>query len=254
MESATAPLFSVITAVFNGQGKIGSTIASVLSQDPEWFEYIVIDGNSTDATLDEIQKAGDSIRWISEADRGVYDALNKGIRLARGQFLYFIGAGDTLRAGALQRIAGHIHQAGLETSAKPCLVYGDVFSEDMGKIYGGRTGKIKLGFLNICHQAIFYDRRIFDQLGGYDTKYRILADYHLNLRCYGANSIRKVRVPVVVANYETAGLSSAADHDFDAAHASLVREHLGLASLLVLKLRYRWLRLFSAFRQNQPDP
>lgn len=237
LSETEAPLFTIISATYNCREKIRITMDSVLGQDVSNYEYVVVDGNSSDGTVDEIRSRGDRVRWISEKDRGVYDAMNKGIEMARGRFLYFIGAGDTLRSDVLQRVASRIAAAGLAASRDPVFLYGDVFSEAMGQVYGGRSNKIKIGLLNICHQAIFYDRRIFPRLGGYDLKYRILADYELNIRCFGADWIRKVRLDEVVADYEAAGLSSATDEVFCAAHAALIREHLGLASLLTMKLR-----------------
>ena len=243
--TAPTPLFSVITATYNCRDKIGATIESVLTQDPALFEYIVIDGNSRDGTLDEVRKHGPALRWISEPDHGVYDAMNKGVQAATGRFLYFIGAGDTLRPGILQRVAARIRQSEWDHSADPCFVYGNVFSEEMQKTYGGATGKWKLSFQNICHQAIFYDRRIFARLGTYDLKYRILADYHLNLRCYGAKWIRRHYIGELIANYQIAGLSSARDRQFQADQSAIIRQSLGLTSLLVFKLRHHWLRFYT---------
>lgn len=239
-----APLFSVISATYNCREKLRLTLDSVLCQDDACYEYVVVDGNSSDGTLDEIQSRGDRVRWISEKDDGVYDAMNKGIRMARGRFLYFIGAGDTLRPDALRRVAACIAAGGLAHSREPVFLYGDVFSEAMGKVYGGPFNKIKIGLFNICHQAIFYDRRIFQRLDGYDLQYRILADHELNLRCFGANWLRKVRIDEVVADYEAAGLSSASDEVFCTAQASLIRKHLGLISLLAMKLRFRFPVIF----------
>jgi len=88
--------FSVITPTLNPGPKLEATINSVLSQNQKLFEYIIVDGGSTDETLNVIRKYGKRIKWVSKKDRGVYDAMNKGIKMARGDYLYFLGAGDHL--------------------------------------------------------------------------------------------------------------------------------------------------------------
>src|SRR5258705_11239297 len=89
--------FPIITPTLNSGPKLEATINSVLSQKEDLFEYIVVDGGSSDETLNLLRKHGERIKWISEKDRGVYDAMNKGIGMASGRYLYFLGAGDHLR-------------------------------------------------------------------------------------------------------------------------------------------------------------
>ena len=195
-------LFSIITPTYNCGAKIVRTINSVLTQDSSLFEYIVIDGDSQDGTQSEVERFNALIRFVSEPDRGVYDAMNKGIEMARGKYLYFLGAGDTLRANALRNLAG------MMPGSELAFVYGNVYWMDEAFIYGGEFDKLRLETYNICHQAIFYERAIFDVIGRYELRYKILADYVLNIKCFGNDKIQKTYLDYVVANFEGGGLSA----------------------------------------------
>jgi len=229
------PLISIITPVYNGQAKIKATLDSVLSQKSDLFEYLVIDGGSTDGTLEELRSRGDRLKWISEPDRGIYDAMNKGVDRATGSYVYFLGAGDILRPGVLETIAPLLPLDGT------FLVYGDVFwvSPDPpygGAIYGGAADRrrMALGFLN--HQSIFYSARIFENRR-YDLRYKIVSDHVFNIVCFGDNRIQKMYVPVVVADYEGGGTSATVrDTQFERDHVKLVARHLGLGYAVLVAL------------------
>ena len=112
--------FSIIMATSNCGRKVENTLRSIFSQNKDLFELIVLDNASTDDTLSHIKKYENDLTLLSEKDGGVYYAFNKGVRLARGRYVYFIGAGDVLRPDILKRVA-EILPAG----EKPALVYGD---------------------------------------------------------------------------------------------------------------------------------
>ena len=114
----SAKPFSIITAAYQAGSKLDATIKTVLREDPELYEYIIVDGGSTDSTIEVLKKHGDRVRWISEPDRGVYDAMNKGIARSEGRYLYFLGAGDVLYPGVLPAIA----QSFPITIAESCTV------------------------------------------------------------------------------------------------------------------------------------
>jgi hypothetical protein len=201
--------FSVITPTLNPGPKLEATINSVLSQNGDLFEYIIVDGGSTDETLSIVRKHGRRIKWISEKDRGVYDAMNKGIKMATGGYLYFLGAGDHLRENILEKIKKFISDEPLT------FIYGNVYLVDERREYTGEFDEEKIRMGNICHQAIFYERTIFDVLGPYDLKYSLLADWALNIRCFADKRIQKIYVPEVVADYEGGGISiTGVDIDF----------------------------------------
>jgi glycosyltransferase involved in cell wall biosynthesis len=214
-------LFSIISPIYNCGPKIEKTITSVLSQKRELYEYIVVDGASTDDTLSYVENYRDHLRLISESDLGVYDAMNKGIDLASGKYLYFLGGGDCLRPHALEEIAG------LMPDEELSLVYGNVYWVDQEFIYGGEFDKSRLRSYNICHQAAFYEKNIFDLIGKYELRYRVLADYVLNIKCFGNDEIRKKYIDYVIASVEGGGISSL---EKDAAliedHAQLIKDDL----------------------------
>src|SRR2546429_3018448 len=113
--------FSIITPTLNPGPKLEGTIKSVLSQNKELFEYIIVDGGSTDETLNIIKKYGEHIKWISERDCGPYDSMNKGIGTANGDYLYFLGAGDLLRQNILEKVQKYIPGTPLT------FIYGNVY-------------------------------------------------------------------------------------------------------------------------------
>jgi len=199
-------LFSVITPTYNCGAKIVKTIHSVLAQDSSLFEYIIIDGDSNDGTQSHIEIFNTRLKFISEPDLGVYDAMNKGIDMASGKYLYFLGAGDTLRRSALKNLQPLMPERDL------AFVYGNVYWVDEAFIYGGEFDKVKLETYNICHQAIFYERAIFDLIGKFELDYKFLADYVFNIRCFGNDAIEKTYLDYVVANFEGGGMS-ASPHD-----------------------------------------
>lgn len=201
MRQMEQKLFSIVTASFNPGPKIEKTINSVLSQDKDLFEFILIDGASTDGSLSVVEKYAENIKLISEADEGVYDAMNKGIDLATGKYLYFLGAGDSLKAGILTKIERLLPHGEL------WFIYGNVYMIDQGVIYDGEFNLAKLKKRNICHQAIFYERTIFDVVGKFDTRFKVLADHAFNLKCFFNNRIQKKYIAYVIANFEGGGIS-----------------------------------------------
>ncbi len=211
-------LFSIITPAYNSGLKIEKTIDSVLSQGSDLLEYIVVDGGSTDETLSILETYGDKLKIISEADAGVYDAMNKGIEAASGWYLYFIGAGDSLRENMLGKIARVLPEDNLS------LVYGNAYMVDQGIIYDGEFSKAKLRQRNICHQSVFYGRTVFDMLGLYDLRFKVLADHAFNIKCFWNDRITKKYVAYVIANYEGGGISrSEVDVDFAYEYGELMK-------------------------------
>ena len=200
--------FSVVTPTFNSGAKLEATINSVLAQNKKLFEYILIDGGSTDGTLEMLRKYGRQIKWISEPDSGVYDAMNKGIAKAKGEYLYFLGAGDLLKANIFERVDQIIGDEPLT------FVYGNVNWVGREVIYFGEFDADMLAKSNICHQSIFYERTIFDLIGKYDLRYPKLADYAFNLKCFADERIRKLYIAEIIADYEGGGLSTDLDINF----------------------------------------
>jgi glycosyltransferase involved in cell wall biosynthesis len=208
---------------FNAAGKIEATLESVLLQRTDLREVIVVDGGSTDGTLEILAQHASTIRSISERDEGVYDAMNKGWRVARGRYVNFLGAGDRLRTGVIERLAPDLPRN------TRTLVYGNAFLHDKQVVWDGEWTPEKFRTRNICHQAIFYGRGVFELLGGFETRFRVLGDYAFNIRCFGDRRIRKIFVDEVVADYEGSGLSShARDEAFFEARPEMLKRYLGV--------------------------
>lgn len=178
-------LFSIITVTWNSLEGLIATRASVALQDYDRREHLVIDGASTDGTVDWLRsQRGADLRWISEPDAGIYDAMNKAAELARGDYLVFLNSGDTLRdSRVLERWA-----KGLED--RPEWQYGRAIVVDMERRpirpdYGLRKYSVlrhayKRGA--ICHQAVAMRRDFFHELGGFRIDDGIVADFGLLLR------------------------------------------------------------------------
>lgn len=233
----TEPLISVVTVVLNARATVERTIKSVVGQDFRDLEYIVIDGESVDGSLEIIRKyAAEITYWTSEPDKGLYDAMNKGVRAARGRWLLFLGADDIL-INSLHEVAPLLTDANT-------IYYGDVYMKGTHRLYDGPFSAYKMMFANICHQAIFYPRRAFDSRV-FDTRYRILADHAFNLHCYGDKSLRfqYVRKLISLFNDETGISRRHGDALFDQEREAIIRANFpfSLYLLYYLKIRaYRW--------------
>jgi glycosyltransferase involved in cell wall biosynthesis len=213
------PLISVLTATRNAAAKLPTTIESVLAQDRSLFDYRIIDGASSDGTVSLARSYG--IEVVSEGDRGVYDAYNKGIARSGGRYVYFIGAGDKLRPGVFARLA-----AILESRPPNTLVYGDVLW--LKRRYAGKLGRAGLSCRSICHQAEFLSRSLFDLLGPYDERYRIAADWVFTIRCFADPRVHVEYVDEVIADYEGGGISdNEIDHQFNADRRAILRREFG---------------------------
>jgi len=232
------PLISIIVPTFNTGSKIIATVASVLSQRKGLYELLVIDGGSTDDTLAHLRLQGSSLRLLSQPDEGIYDAMNKGIGMASGEFLYFLGAGDRLLPGVLETVAAEIRKLRERgKTGRATLLYGNVVWSRYSQPYDGRFNRFKLLRRNICHQAIFYQRSVFERLGFYNTKYHSVADWEFNIRCFNDYHILKRYIPLRIAEYEEGGKSQTIpDLAFQADFPDIVRQkYAGLALLMQLR-------------------
>lgn len=168
---------SVVTVVLNAAGSIEKCVASVLGQTYGNIEYVVIDGGSTDGTLDILARYRDRIDYlVSEPDRGLYHAMNKGIQAATGDFVYFLNSDDTFcDEKVVADVAAAIHQ-----NPSVDLVYGDVLMGSGDQLIKrpqvpvlSRESLCRKGF---CHQSLFARRELLLRTGGFSEEYRIVAD------------------------------------------------------------------------------
>lgn len=168
--------FTVITVCYNASATIRETIASVLCQTYRGMEYIVVDGKSTDGTAEILQSITDRrMKFISEKDTGIYNAMNKGLRMADGDFLIFLGADDTFfDSNVLEHVANRV-------KGTDEVLYGDVLLKKSQRLYNGAFSRWTWGHRNICHQSIFYPKCVYDRYQ-YDERYSLCADWDYNLR------------------------------------------------------------------------
>jgi putative colanic acid biosynthesis glycosyltransferase len=195
------PLISIITPVYNTIGEIEQVVEEVQRQTYPNLEHIIIDGGSCDGTVDFlIKRSGDIDYWISEPDAGIYDAMNKGIDAAGGEWLYFLGADDSFyRPDTLAEI--------FQTRPIPAdvrLLLGKVIYSD-GRVFRSRFDR-KLYYKNCMHhQSVFYRRCVFDQFrygcdadSGNQQYFGISGDYQLNLMLF-TRGVQPLAVDEVVA-------------------------------------------------------
>jgi glycosyltransferase involved in cell wall biosynthesis len=187
------PLVSIVTIVRNGEDSIETTIKSIVNQSYPNIEYIIIDGKSTDRTVEIIEKYADKIAyWISEPDRGISDAWNKGISACHGDLISILNAGDIIPPDYVDSI---IRDVSID---KPILAYGDVQKiDDAGKVIKTVKGHFnphnisdRIGFL---HPGCFGTRKAYDLVGLFDLKYRLAMDCDWIFRAYRSGvSFQKV--------------------------------------------------------------
>lgn len=204
--------FSIIIPTYNSEATIQAALTSVKIQQFSNFEVLVIDGKSSDKTIElsnQFRLEGLNLTCISEPDNGIYDAMNKGIAAAKGEYLYFLGSDDTLFNEQV------LHQVADSINLQPAdLIYGNVLMSTSGQCYDGAFTYEKLLTKNISHQAIFYKRTIFQQLGGYNLKYKLHADWDFNLTCFKNETVQKAYIELIVAHFTEGSTSSKPDKTF----------------------------------------
>lgn len=195
---------SVVTVVYNGVSFIEETIRSVLAQTYPNIEYIIIDGGSTDGTLDVIEKYQDHISfWSSEPDKGVYDAMNKGVESASGDWINFMNAGDHFFS---ENAVSEVFSTNVEEYD---VIYGDAEFRLKNISYIAEAGDIvdSNGFMPFSHQAVFVKTDIAKK-NKFDLYYKITADTAFFLRLVKEGKLMK-HIPVTVCSYDALqGLSA----------------------------------------------
>ena len=203
---------SIVTAVYNSEATVGEAIASVAAQTYPHVEHIIIEGRSTDRSLDAVEAARHArMRVISEADNGIYDALNKGIAASTGDIVGFLHSDDSLaHADVLSRIADAFRPSEIEA------VFSDldyVSRHDTGRVIRHwATGpfnpaRLKQGWMP-AHPTLYLRRAVYERLGGYDATFAIAADYDFILRYFTREPGASVYIPEVVYKMRMGGASN----------------------------------------------
>ncbi len=208
---------SIITVCYNAEQTIEDTIKSVINQNLQDIEYIIIDGGSTDSTLSIIQNYAESISQIvSEQDNGLYDAINKGIKLASGDVVGLIHADDIyIDANSLREVAETFHKHETDSVIADLIIVSPTDNQKIRRYYRGRNFKPGLFRYGIMppHPTFFVKRHCFEKFGLYKTHYRIAADFELMMRfllvhkiCY--HYIPKTLISMRVGGTSTSGIKS----------------------------------------------
>lgn len=220
---------SVITATYNSGRTIGDTLESVLRQTYKDVELIVVDGASRDDTMDVVRRYeprfGGRLHWTSEPDRGIYDAMNKGIARATGDVIGILNSDDFYTSDTvLERVAEAM--AGGDVDA----VYGDIHYVRDGDLrrcvryYSSRPFRrwmMRLGFMP-AHPSFYCRREVYERCGTFDTTYRVAADFENLLRLIYVNRIKTRYLPVDFVTMRTGGASTSGL----SSHRQIMRDHL----------------------------
>jgi len=207
---ASEPLFSIVIVCLNAERHIGGALDSALDQSFEDFEVVVVDGGSTDATLDAIQRseadAGGRLSWVSEPDDGLYHAMNKGLEMARGTYIEYLGADDRLAPGALVAVADAVSRAPVpDIVCGATRVVGDEGAWDELPRSFARHAIPKRAPAR--HQSVFILRERILALGGFDTRFAIVADYELYLRLHESGATERL-IPRTLSEFRLGGVSN----------------------------------------------
>lgn len=200
---------SIITINFNNKDGLQKTINSVIQQSFKDYEWIIIDGGSSDGSEDVIKTYQSHFSfWCSEPDKGIYNAINKGLLHASGDYIQFLNSGDWLYNST------SLEKAFAQIDGKYDIYYGDMVQVNDGGKLNPITYPDELGFLffpynNICHQATFYKRSLFDN-NPYDESFCIVSDWAMNLKLLFNGSTFK-HINQYIVYYDNQGRSSAAD-------------------------------------------
>lgn len=227
-------LVSIVIPTLNCKEDIRRTVHSIADQNFSNLEVVISDGGSSDGTVDFTLNTLNSNKIHASAvihpGSSIYQAINFGIRIAQGEWIYILGSDDRLyQSDVLKRIASHL------LSSNADVVYGDAWAGDTdGFLLGGQFDLNRLCRENICHQAIFYRRSTLEALGvKYDDNYELLADWDYNIRLLSLCTFQ--HVPIIIAFFTGTGRSSTGrDYAFERDRERNVLRYFGIRSLFML--------------------
>ena len=206
---------SIITVCKNAENAIERTILSVVTQScfEENIEYIIIDGASTDKTIEIIKQYTDKypIKWISEPDSGIYNAMNKALKMANGEIIYFLNAGDRLfDEKTISLVLNEFEKN------DPDFLYTDILlckNNELQKAVIKKFDRVDKYFLFrdcICHQTSFFKKSVFEKFYRFNEDFKLAADYEMLLKIMTDKNLKKEYLPITAAYYDVTGASSVA--------------------------------------------
>ena len=206
-------ILSIITINRDNASGLEQTIQSVLSQSMDSFEFVIVDGASTDGSVDVIQKyvgeSGVRLKWVSEPDSGIYNAMNKGIDLASGEYLEFLNSGDCL---ASDNVVEKVFES-LEKAKFPPILYGNMLKDMNGRVIRDRSfGGESMSFLSfyrgtLNHSSSFIRKDLFYKYGKYDEDLKIVSDWKWFLQAIVLGGEEPVYTDLDVSIFDMNGIS-----------------------------------------------
>lgn len=221
---------SVIIPTYNSEKYIEEAILSVVKSIPfENRDLIIIDGGSSDCTVEVLKKYEKEISFmISEKDKGIYDAMNKGISNSKGDYVIFLGSDD--------RLIFNYNELKKYLVDNNTSYYGNVKLKPTQKIYDGKFNLWKFINRNICHQSILYPKELLIEYK-YEVKYRFLADYFMNIQIWKSKKYNFKYIPIIISEYNVLGLSSNnIDVEFNKDSIKIIYKHFGFLGLFFKSL------------------
>ncbi|EHQ28257.1 glycosyltransferase family 2 protein [Mucilaginibacter paludis] len=228
LDKKEAPsLVSIIIVTYNAAQFLQNCLNSIYKQTYPAIEIVVLDGGSTDGSVDIIKANDNKIAfWKSEPDEGIYDAMNKALEYIKGDWVYFLGADDIVLEG-FSALAYDLEDSN-------AIYYGSVILR--GNKYYGKASKYQLAKSTLCHQAMIYPARVFKKYR-FNTRYQISADFELNMRCWRDKSLRFEFRDHTVANFNHTGASSKKDPIFEKEKAALILKNFGFITWLRFRIK-----------------
>ena len=234
------PFFSIITVCYNSEKTIERTIRSVANQTCRDYEYIVIDGKSNDDTNEIIRKVlpivNAETKYISEKDNGIYDAMNKGIRMSHGRFICFMNSDDWFEDDALEKVKANYYDFcdKNKNDNKKIVLYGGQKTitngmEENCVFYHHQFLKQNM----ICHQACFTSRECFDEYGFFNEQYASAADYDFTLRMFLSEKVIFIPIHEFLVNFSSGGMNESFIGRFE---SNIIRFKNGVISKKAFRL------------------
>ena len=209
---------SVITINYNNASGLQKTMESVMNQTSSDFEYIVVDGASKDGSVEVIQKFESlkkdiKLRWISEADKGIYDAMNKGILLAKGEYVQFVNSSDSfVDETVIERMVKELEVKSEKSDVQ--ILYGNMIKQLPDRIFrdrcfnGEEITLLGMYTATLNHSPVLIKRKLFDQFGLYDNQLKVVSDWKWYTQVIINGGIKPVYVDIDVINFDMSGISS----------------------------------------------
>lgn len=211
-------ILSIITINYNNAEGLKKTLASVAAQSVTEFEHVVVDGASTDGSADIIREYAASasypVRWVSEPDKGIYNAMNKGLRMASGEYVQVLNSGDIYASEhVVADMTEAMRQCGEEVNGKwPEFLYGNMIRRHPDGTIDGKSGRVEYSLRNyytstMNHDCCWIHRSLFERYGLYDENLKIVSDWKWFLSAIGLGHVKPVYVDIDVTIFDLTGIS-----------------------------------------------